>query len=86
MDLAWDQILSLVGAFLILLAYALESLKPGYLQPVTFQILNALGAFGLFITATLNSQYGFIVLEGAWVAVSLVTLARMALGKTKAVR
>lgn len=82
MDLAWDQILSLVGAFLILIAYALESLKPGYLRPVLFQTLNALGSFGLFVTALIHSQYGFIVLEGAWFVISLLALARLALGKS----
>jgi hypothetical protein len=83
MDLAWDQIVSLVGAFLILIAYALESLKPGYLKPVTFQSLNALGSLCLFITAVIHSQYGFIVLEGSWFVISLVALARLAMGKGK---
>lgn len=83
MDLAWDQILSLVGAFLILLAYALESLKPGYLRPMTFQILNALGSLGLFITALLHNQYGFIVLEGSWFIISLVAIARLILRRSK---
>ena len=86
MDLAWDQILSLVGAFLILVAYALESLKPGYLRPIVFQTLNALGSLGLFVTALIHSQYGFIVLEGSWFVISLVALFRLALGKSKAVK
>lgn len=81
MDLAWDQIVSLIGAFLILLAYALESLRPGYLRPLTFQSLNALGSLGLFITALLHIQYGFIVLEGSWFVISLVALARLGFGK-----
>ncbi|RZA14664.1 MAG: hypothetical protein EOP10_27650 [Proteobacteria bacterium] len=83
MDLAWDQILSLVGAFLILIAYAMESLRPGKLHPVMFQILNALGSFGLFIPAVIHNQYGFIVLEGSWFAISLVALGRMGLKKMK---
>ena len=62
MDLAWDQVMSLCGAFLILVAYAMESLRPGKLTPFNFQALNALGALGLFITALMHSQYGFIVL------------------------
>lgn len=83
MDIAWDQIVSLVGAFLILIAYATESLRPGKLTPVSFQILNALGSLGLFISALINVQYGFIVLEGSWFVISLVALGRLALKKSK---
>ncbi len=82
MDLAWDQVLSLCGAFLILLAYATESLKPAYLSPLVFQLLNAAGSFGLFVTAVVHNQYGFILLEGSWFIISLVALARIALKKT----
>ncbi|MBC7660840.1 MAG: hypothetical protein H7249_14175 [Chitinophagaceae bacterium] len=83
MDLAWDQIISLIGAFLILVAYAVESLRPGKLSPTLFQSLNALGSLGLFINAYLHLQYGFIVLEGSWFVISLVALARIGLKNTK---
>jgi len=82
MDLGWDQILSLVGAFLILLAYALESLKPGYLKPMPFQLLNAVGSLFLFINAYVNTQYGFMVLEGSWFVISLLSIGRLALKKS----
>lgn len=78
MDLAWDQVVSLVGAFLILTAYGLHSLRPGVLRPSLFQALNALGSLGLFVTAILHRQYGFIVLEGAWFVISLVAIVRLA--------
>lgn len=81
MALNWDQVVSLIGAFLILLAYALETLKPGYLSRWTFQFLNAGGALGLLISAVVNVQYGFIVLEGVWFLISLLALVRLALGK-----
>lgn len=81
MDLAWDQIVSLVGAFLILIAYATESLRPGKLKPVSFQTLNAIGSLGLFIAALIHNQYGFIILEGSWFVISLVALARIGLKK-----
>jgi hypothetical protein len=82
MALSWDQIVSLVGAFLILLAYAVESLRPGYLSRWTFQGLNAAGSLGLFITAFVNDQYGFIVLEGSWFIISCVSLIRLGSRRT----
>ncbi len=77
MDLAWDQIVSLVGAFLILLAYAMESLRPGYIKPFPFQTLNAMGSLCLLINAITNRQYGFIFLEGAWFMISIMTIAQI---------
>lgn len=81
MVLGWDQYVSLLGAFLILLAYGVQSLKPGALSPVVYQLLNALGAGALCFTAVLHLQYGFIVLEGTWVIISIFALIRIALGK-----
>lgn len=81
MVLSWDQLVSLAGAFLILIAYAVESLKPGYLSRWTFQGLNAAGSLGLFIAAVVNTQYGFIVLEGSWFLISLVALFRLAIAR-----
>ncbi len=84
MVLSWDQIISLLGAFLILLAYAVESLRPGQMNRWTFQILNGLGALGLLISAIVNVQYGFIVLEACWVGVSLVAMFKLARGGNSA--
>ena len=82
MVMSWDQICSLLGAFFILLAYAMESLKPGKLSRWTFQGFNAIGSLGLLIAAVVNVQYGFIVLEGVWFLISLFALGRLALAKT----
>lgn len=81
MALGWDQYVSLLGAFLILIAYGVQSLRPGALSPFAYQLLNALGAGALCFTAILHLQYGFIVLEGTWVIISLFALIRMGLGK-----
>ena len=79
MALAWDQFISLVGAFLILIGYAMQSLRPGVLRPLPFQLLNAIGSLGLFIAAVIHLQYGFIILEGSWFIISLVALLKIIL-------
>jgi hypothetical protein len=72
------QFASLVGAALILAAYAAH--QAGRMSPdsLVYHALNALGGLVLCVVAVDASQAGFIVLEGAWTAISLVALVRTA--------
>ena len=69
-----DQVVQLVGAFLILIAYALAQL--GVLAPrgVRFLLLNLGGALILAASAWHEEQWGFLVLELAWALVSAAGL------------
>jgi hypothetical protein len=69
-----DQVVQLVGAFLILIAYALAQL--GTLAPrgVPFLLLNLGGALILAASAWHEEQWGFLVLELAWAVVSAAGL------------
>ena len=70
------QLISFVGALLILVAYAghqmgwMNARRPGY------NLLNLAGSAILFWIALHPYQIGFIVLEGVWTAISLWALAR----------
>jgi len=72
------QFASLLGAALILAAYAAH--QAGRMSPdsIVYHSLNALGGLVLCVVAVDASQAGFIVLEGAWTAISLVALVRTA--------
>jgi hypothetical protein len=72
------QFASLLGAALILAAYAAH--QTGRMRPdsLVYHALNALGGIVLCVVAVDASQAGFIVLEGAWTAISLVALVRTA--------
>lgn len=70
------QVISLIGALLILGSYAAN--QAGVLSPnrTLYNAANLIGALVLAWVAVLGSQYGFIVLEGTWAAISLVALVR----------
>ena len=71
-----DQVISLVGAALILTAYALN--QRGVLGPrdTSYNVMNLVGAGLLTWIAVVDRRAGFIVLEGTWVLLSLLPLRR----------
>ncbi len=71
------QIISVLGAILILAAYLgvqVKRLPPGKLL---FSLLNLVGSGALTYVAIVEEQVGFILLEGAWAAISFGVLVRL---------
>ena len=65
-----------VGVFLILLAYVLSALEKISTKDLSYILLNVVGA-GIACYASILMDYiPFIILEGVWTAVSLVSLFR----------
>ena len=75
MDLAW-QLISFVGALLILIAYVGHQLGWVNARGAAYNILNAIGSAILAWIAFHPFQIGFIVLETVWTIVSLWALVR----------
>jgi hypothetical protein len=72
----------LTGSLLILAAFVglqLRKLHPG---GAVYLIANALGALLLLITALIEEQWGFVLLEVVWLSVSSWSLVRLAAGRT----
>ena len=71
-----EQTISLVGAFLILGAYVAN--QRGWLTPrhASYNLMNLVGSLLLLYVALADWQWGFIVLETVWAAVSIPPLFR----------
>ena len=72
----WLQVMSVVGALMVLAAYGLNQggiwreLHAGYLA------LNIVGSLILGVVAIVDQRAGFILLEFAWAGLGLIGVAR----------
>ena len=71
------QLVSVVGALLILLPFAGSQLGRLSTQSLSYQTMNLVGAAGLTTVAVLERQYGFILLEGVWTLMSVIGLVKL---------
>jgi len=65
------QAISVIGALLILGAFAANLLQWMNTSNHWYSLLNFAGSAILLVVAILDQQFGFILLEGAWALVSL---------------
>jgi hypothetical protein len=70
------QVLSSIGALLILIAYIGHQMKWMDSDKLSYNLLNTLGAAVLAYVAFKPLQVGFVVLEGTWTVISLYALYR----------
>ena len=74
--MTWDQILSLLGAAGILAAYAMQHHQRWQNHRFAYDCLNIFGSSALLAVALVNQQSGFIVLQAAWLLISLRSLQK----------
>jgi hypothetical protein len=65
-----DQIVQIVGALLILAAFAAVQFDRMRTDSRLYLSLNLLGSAILAVLAVLAAQWGFVLLEGVWAVVS----------------
>ncbi len=79
-----SQIASIVGALLILAAYAAHQAGRLGRESALYHLLNIAGGLILGAVAVQSFQIGFILLEGVWTLISLVALVQMRRGPSRA--
>ncbi|MCZ6695539.1 MAG: hypothetical protein O7A63_03265 [Acidobacteria bacterium] len=74
------QLASIVGAALILIAYAAHQSGRMGRDSLRYHIINAAGGGILLVVAIHAVQIGFILLEGVWTLISLAAIVRVSRG------
>jgi hypothetical protein len=77
------QLVSIVGAILVLVPFAASQLGRLSTQSLGYQLSNLAGSSALTLVAVIEVQYGFILLEGTWAIASMIGLARVLSGRSR---
>ncbi len=75
-----DQVVQVVGALLILVAYAAAQFAVLDQRSRVYLVLNLVGSAVLAVLAWQEEQWGFLLLEGVWALVSLWGLLQVQRG------
>ena len=65
------QVISVIGALLILIPFAANQFERLTRDSFVYQLMNLAGSGTLAAVALIERQYGFLRLEGTWALVSL---------------
>ena len=76
-----EQLIQIIGAILILVAFAAAQFGHLDQRSVAYLVLNLIGAAILAVLAAVEQQFGFLLLEGVWSLVSLWSLVEELRGK-----
>jgi hypothetical protein len=75
-----EQVIQVAGALMILAGFAGTQLGRMRADSLAYLVLNLIGAIVLTVLAFVEEQWGFVLLEGVWSAVSLWSLSRVLRG------
>lgn len=70
------DLVQIVGAVLVLAGFAAAQLGRVTPKSVNYLVINLVGSGLLTVVAVLGRDWGFLLLEGVWAVVSLVSLIK----------
>jgi len=73
-----ELVLEVMGAVLILIAFALAQFRGLDRHGAVYLVLNLVGAALLTVSAATHRQWGFLLLQGVWALVALWGLLGLA--------
>ena len=71
-----DQVIQILGALLILAGFWAGQAGRLQVDSYPYLMVNLVGSALLFATALIETQWGFVILEGAWALISAWGLRR----------
>lgn len=78
------QLVQIVGSLLVLAGFALAQLGVLDQRSRRYLILNIVGSGVLAVDAAIEHQWGFLLLEGVWAIVSMISIVVVLRGETAA--
>jgi len=72
----WMELLQIAGALVVLVAFAASQAGRLDARSVPYLVANVVGAGLLAALALVGRDWGFVLLEGVWAAVSAASLVR----------
>ncbi|MFL5827604.1 MAG: hypothetical protein ACJ76V_13855 [Thermoleophilaceae bacterium] len=79
-----DQVVQVIGALLILVAFAATQFGAMSPRSRTYLVLNLVGSIVLAVLAVYEEQWGFVLLETVWAVVSAWSLFQVLRGRSPA--
>lgn len=70
------QLVSVLGSLIVLVAYVASQFGWLSTKGLTYAVANIGGSAVLAVVAALETQWGFLLLEGAWASVSFIAVVR----------
>jgi hypothetical protein len=71
-----DQVVQVVGALMILIAYAAAQSGRWSTDALIYLWLNEIGSLILAVLAAMGENWGFLLLESVWAVVTAISLVK----------
>jgi hypothetical protein len=72
-----DQVIQVIGAVMILVAYAAAQTGRWSTNAPVYLVLNEVGSIILAVLAAMSENWGFLLLEGVWAIVTAWSLIKL---------